>query len=194
MTNPDFPVREVLEHLKARSSVGGKHLTFPVPEREHYLEAVRVALRQPDHLGLHPCRVAIIEDLEKLGKVLARGAESLGATPAEAEKAEAKAKKAPGLLAFIVNIDKHHPKVPQHEQWMTCGAFAASVLNALELQGFAGKIVSGSSTAYPEVTAALCNPGEQVACWLMIGTAKADEKHSDDEEAPDAEAFLSVWA
>lgn len=191
MTNPDFPVREVLERLKSRTSVGGKHLTFPVPEREHYLEAIRVALRQPDHLGLHPCRVAIIEDLEKLGKVLARGAEALGATPAEAEKAQAKAKKAPGLLAFIVNIDKHHPKVPQHEQWMTCGAFAGSILNALELQGFSGKIVSGSSTAYPEVTAALCKPGEQVACWLMVGTAK-NEDHTP-EETPVAEAFLSVW-
>ncbi len=57
---------------------------------------------------------------------------------------------------------------------MTVGAATSNFLAALELKGFAGKIVSGSSTHYRDAVDALCKKGEVITCWIMLGTAKPD--------------------
>ena len=76
--------------------------------------------------------------------------------------------------SVVAKIDEHNERVPTHEQWMTVGAATSNFLAALELKGFAGKIVSGSSTHYRDAVDALCKKGEVIACWIMLGTAKPD--------------------
>lgn len=75
------------------------------------------------------------------------------------------------MVAVVAKIDEHNERVPTYEQWMTVGAATSNFLAALELKGFAGKIVSGSSTHYRDAVDALCKKGEVIACWIMLGTA-----------------------
>ena len=182
----------IIQQLQSRRSIGAKFLEVPVPEISQYLDAVKIALCQPDHKKLHPCRVVLIEDTAKLGLLFKQGALALGATIEEANKAQSKATKAPATLAFIAKIDETNPEVPIHEQWMTCGAFASSVLTSLELMGFGGKIVSGSSTTYPEVNQALCTSSERIIAWLMLGTPKVAENTP--TERPDPQNYFSIWS
>ena len=47
------------------------------------------------------------------------------------------------MVAVVAKIDEHNARVPAYEQWMTVGAATSNFLAALELKGYAGKIVSG---------------------------------------------------
>ena len=76
------------------------------------------------------------------------------------------------MAAVVAKIDEHNARVPAYEQWMTVGAATSNFLAALELKGYAGKIVSGSSTRYRDAVDALCKKDEVIACWIMLGTAK----------------------
>ena len=145
----------VLERVTLRRSLGAKYLTTPAPSKEDYAEALTWAIAAPDHCHLSPA--------------LADGADQEGA-----QRARSKALKAPAMVAVVAKIDEHNERVPTYEQWMTVGAATSNFLAALELKGFAGKIVSGSSTHYRDAVDALCKKGEVIACWIMLGTAKPD--------------------
>ena len=181
----------LLSELQKRASIGAKHLKTPTPSREQYLEAVKFAYTAPDHGALHPAKILVIENREKLADFFESGALNQGLSPEDIAKARSKALKAPAIAALIVKIDENNPKVPAYEQWMTAGAFTVNFLMGLELQGFAGKIVSGSSTRYPDVVKAFCKGNEQVAAWIMIGTAENDTVCSQDRAQ--AEDYLNFF-
>lgn len=159
------------QKLAQRHSVGAKYLTDPVPSEKDYSEAISAAIAAPNHLRDNQCRMALINDREKLADFFEAGAIQSGATQEEALKARSKAVKAPALLAMIVKIEENNSRVPVYEQWMTAGAFLMQFMDVLENKGFGLKVVSGSSTEYPDVIKALCRKDEKVACWIMIGTS-----------------------
>ena len=159
------------QKLAQRRSVGAKYLTNPVPSHTDYLEALSAALAAPNHLRDNQCRIVLINNREKLADFFEAGALNRGATSEEAQKSRSKALKAPELLAMIVKIEQDNTRVPIYEQWMTAGAFLMQFINVLENKGFSLKVVSGSSTEYPDVIKALCRKDEKVACWNMVGTA-----------------------
>lgn len=181
----------LLKTLQARFSVGAKFLSEPVPTKEQYLQAVKVALTAPDHRMLKPARFVLIDNQKKLADFFEARAVSAGASIDETTKIRSKALKAPAMVAVIAKIDNDNPRVPACEQWMTAGASACNFLMALELQGFAGKIVSGSSTHYADAVAALCKPGETIAAWIMIGSATEQAVYSQDR--PNPEEFFSTF-
>lgn len=164
----------IIARLAARHSVGAKFLTLPVPTEDNYRKALSWAVTAPDHGRLFPARFVIIENREKFADFFESGALNEGATAEEAKRAREKAVKAPALIAVVVRIEVGNTRIPPYEQWMTAGACVTDFLSALELQGFAGKIVSGSSTRYPDAVKALCKKDEVIACWIMIGTPKPD--------------------
>lgn len=90
----------------------------------------------------------VIEEREKFADFFEAGALADGADQEGAQRARSKALKAPAMVAVVAKIDEHNERVPAYEQWMTVGAATSNFLAALELKGFAGKIVSGSSTHY----------------------------------------------
>ena len=153
----------VLERVTLRRSLGAKYLTTPAPSKEDYAEALTWAIAAPDHCHLSPARFVVIEERQKFADFFEG-----------AQRARSKALKAPAMVAVVAKIDEHNERVPTHEQWMTVGAATSNFLAALELKGFAGKIVSGSSTHYRDAVDALCKKGEVIACWIMLGTAKPD--------------------
>ena len=171
--------------------MGAKYLTAPGPGKEAVLKAVACSLTAPDHGGLHPARIVEIADREKFADFFESGALDEGASEEDAKKARSKAIKAPSLFALVVRIHHDNVRVPPYEQWMTSGAFVSSFLTALEAQGFAGKIVSGSSTRYPDAVKALCREDEVIACWVMVGTPRNDIPVRGTRE--NAERFFSVY-
>ena len=154
----------VLERVTLRRSLGAKYLTTPAPPKEDYAEALTWAIAAPDHCHLSPARFVVIEERQKFADFFEAGALADGADQEGAQRARSKALKAPAMVAVV----------PTYEQWMTVGAATSNFLAALELKGFAGKIVSGSSTHYRDAVDALCKKGEVIACWIMLGTAKPD--------------------
>ena len=152
----------VLERVTLRRSLGAKYLTTPAPSKEDYAEALTWAIAAPDHCHLSPARFVVIEERQKFSDFFEAGALADGADQEGAQR------------AVVAKIDEHNERVPTHEQWMTVGAATSNFLAALELKGFAGKIVSGSSTHYRDAVDALCKKGEVIACWIMLGTAKPD--------------------
>lgn len=183
---------EAFEHfLSSRKSVGAKFLTEPAPNLDDYRAAIKTALAVPDHMRLHPCRVVVINNRQRLADLFAQGLLETGGSEEEVDKVKSKALKAPAMLALIVSVDPNNPRVPEYEQWMTAGGFLTVFLNVLEARGYAGKIVSGSNTRYPSVVNELCNPNEKIAAWVMIGTAKEDAQF--DIKRPSADDYLSEW-
>ena len=164
----------VLERVTLRRSLGAKYLSTPAPSKEDYAEALIWAIAAPDHCHLSPARFVVIEERQKFADFFEAGALADGADQEGAQRARSKALKAPAMVAVVAKIDEHNERVPTYEQWMTVGAATSNFLAALELKGFAGKIVSGSSTHYRDAVDALCKKGEVIACWIMLGTAKPD--------------------
>lgn len=183
---------DILTKLSQRASLGAKYLAQPAPTADCIEKAMRYALCAPDHAGLHPARIVLIENTKKLSRLFAEEAIAAGACEEDAQKAAGKATKAPALFAIIVRIDSEHEKVPAAEQWMTAGAFASNFLVGLELEGYAGKIVSGGSTRYESVRQTLCREGEVIAAWLMAGTPVTHDGHAVKERAP-SDNYFSVW-
>lgn len=161
----------VLERVTLRRSLGAKYLTTPAPTKEDYDEALTWAIAAPDHCRLSPARFVVIEERQKFADFFEAGALAEGADQEGAERARSKALKAPAMVAVVAKIDEHNARVPAYEQWMTVGAATSNFLAALELKGYAGKIVSGSSTRYRDAVDALCKKDEVIACWIMLGTA-----------------------
>lgn len=185
-------IDSIISRLAARHSVGAKFLTFPVPTEENYRQAVSWAVTAPDHGRMFPARFVIIDNREKFADFFESGALGEGATAEEAKRARDKAIKAPAFIAVVVRIEVGNPRIPPYEQWMTAGACVTDFLSALELQGFAGKIVSGSSTRYPDAVKALCKKDEVIACWIMLGTPKADTPAPQPRVVPDT--FLTTFS
>jgi len=193
-TAPAAPeaARWAIDALSRRFSVGARHLEAPAPSEAQWLAAAALALRAPDHGGLHPFRFVHIDDAQRpeLAELFAQDAVRRSHSPAEIERARDRALKGPGLVALVGRIRDEVPDVPPHEQWICIGAGLMNILNALHLMGFAAKVVSGASVRDPAIAAAFCGPGETLIAWIVTGTASrpAHPKRPDD-----AAALLSRW-
>jgi hypothetical protein len=73
---------------------------------------------------------------------------------------------------------------------MAVGGAVANAMNALQLMGYAGKVVSGARTADPEIAGAFCAPGETLVGWIAAGTASTPPKA---READAPAALVRRW-
>lgn len=180
-----------LAFLLHRHSTGPKHLREPGPSDAEIVRIAQAALRAPDHGKKIPFRFAVIR-----GEAKARLAdlfEDYGrrkAKPADEIAGEReRAKRPPVLIAVIARI-ADDPDVPAHEQWMAVGGAVANAMNALQLMGYAGKVVSGARAADPAISAAFCAPGETLVGWIAAGTA-SHPPHAREEDQP--AAIVARW-
>lgn len=172
----DLPDAEaVLAHLLARHSVGPKRLVAPGPGDEELTLAARVALRAPDHQGLAPFRFVVIpeERRDRLAALFAAHATLCGKTQEEVREEAQRARNGATLVALVARIDAEHPLVPAHEQWICVGGALANFMNALHLMGYGAKMLSGRKAADPKIGEALCEAGETLVGWVVIGTPRS---------------------
>jgi len=188
----DFVCSDAMEQLLTRHSVGPKHLVAPAPTEEQMWLALCAALRAPDHGKLLPYRFVSIPDEARplLGELFADFARRCGKTDEEIAVERKRAMLGPLLLAFVARIEKEHPRVPPHEQWLAAGGALANFMTALHLMGFAAKMLSGRKAADSVIQAAFCEPGETLVGWIAAGTASTTP-HPRENDNPDA--ILRRW-
>lgn len=184
---------DVLSFLERRYSVGPKYLSWPAPSIDQLRQAVRIALRAPDHRRLRPFRFVQVgsEQREALGRLFAADAAQRGHGAAEVERARERARNGPALLALIADIRPDANDVPAHEQWICVGAGAMSFLTALHLMGYGAKLLSGASVRAARIQAAFCRPCETLVAWVLAGTPvrRPTAKTVDDESG----LVISDW-
>lgn len=163
----------MLEALRMRRSLGPRGLGDPAPTAEDLQAAAELALRAPDHQGLRPFRFVHVgrDERAALGELFARVATEQGRDAEGVAAARARADSGPALLAVVARIRDDVPDVPPHEQWLSVGAAVMNLLNALHLMGFAAKVLGGSAARADILRQAFCHDGEQIACWVISGTA-----------------------
>lgn len=183
---------DALAFLGRRFSVGPKYLHQPAPSQLHLQQAALVALRAPDHGGLRPFRFVCVEaeQREILGSLFAQHAAARGHGAEEVERARQRAYNGPALIALVGRIQDGVDQVPTHEQWLCIGAGLMNFLNALHLQGYAAKTLSGTSVAAPAIQRAFCDPGETLLAWILAGTPL---RSAHAKRADDATAILTSW-
>lgn len=166
------PATEVLQFLAGRYSISPKHLVHPAPSAQQLHAAAAVALRAPDHRQLRPFRFVRIggEHREALASLFAADAARRGHTAEEVERARTRAWNGPALLAVVAQVRPDAQDVPPHEQWVCVGAGIMNFLNALHVQGFGAKLLSGASVRDPAIQAAFCGSGETLVAWILAGT------------------------
>lgn len=163
---------ELLNLITARQSVRPKYLTSPAPDTLALSSAVRAACSAPSHDALLPWRFVCIEENKRsaLADLFEKAARNLGGDDQKALKARSKALKGPGLVAFVLRIDRQST-VPELEQMLTAGAALENFMLALNALGYAGIILSGSVLKDKELQKAFCkNDGEELVCWITVGT------------------------
>ncbi|MEO8280559.1 MAG: nitroreductase family protein [Ideonella sp.] len=157
--------------LARRYSVGPKYLADPAPSATQWQRAAALALRAPDHGGLHPFRFVIIDDQHRpaLAELFAEHAAQRGHASDAVDKARSRAFNGPGLAALVGRVQEGVPDVPVHEQWLCIGAALMNFLNALHLMGFGAKALSGPSVADPAIRRAFCADDETLVTWVLAG-------------------------
>lgn len=186
-------VQLTLDFLGRRFSVGPKYLVQPAPTAGELFQAACVSLRAPDHGNLQPFRFVQVLDHQReyLGDLFAADAARRGQTLTEVERARARAGNGPALLALIGSLRTAVPDVPVHEQWLCIGGGLMNFLNALHLQGYGAKTLSGASIDCPEIQAAFCERGERLLAWIVVGTP-VGTTHA--KRIDDASKVLTDWS
>ncbi len=185
--------QHLLAALRARRSLGPRGLADPAPPPEVLQQAAELALRAPDHLALRPLRFVHVgrDERTALGELFARVALDQGRDAEGVAIARERALTGPALLAVVARIRDDVPDVPPHEQWLTVGAAVMNLLHALHLQGYGAKVLGGSPARHEIVRRAFCHAGEQLACWVIAGTAAGDPLPPATERPP--RDLLTDW-
>lgn len=162
-----------LDWLLRRHSVGPKHLSAPAPLLPVLQQAAALAERAPDHGGLRPFRFVRVPDGRRaaLAALFEADARRRGLDAEAVARAGARAHNGPALLALLVRLRAELDDVPEHEQWLCAGAALMNFLDALHLQGYAAKVLSGASVRDAAIRQAFCDPDERLAAWIVAGTA-----------------------
>ncbi|NBO82164.1 MAG: nitroreductase [Betaproteobacteria bacterium] len=166
-------ITDALSALIDRHSLGIRHLAEPGPSAQQLLRMAEAALHAPDHAELTPFRFKAIsgDARARLAQLFEYAAREGGKDEAGARLDVERALKAPVTVAVLARIDRGHPLVPEHEQWIAVGGALANFMNAAHLMGFAGKMLYGAKVRNPHVAAAFCDHGEQLVGWIALGTA-----------------------
>lgn len=184
-----------LDWLSRRHSIGPKHLSLPAPNADELAQAAALASRAPDHLQLRPFRFVRVADGQRdaLAALFERAARHRGLDDAATVAARQRAHNGPALVALLVRVQQGLADAPEHEQWLAAGAALMNFINALHLQGFGAKVLSGASIRDAELQSAFCDPGEHLVAWITAGTPTR-RAHERPAESVHARAVLEDWS
>lgn len=188
---PD-PNPAAMDFLLTRRSRPARTLAAPVPDRAALMPILTAALRSPDHGGLEPWRLMVLEKpaLDRLAALAATRAAELGLDEERTAKGRGQFDRS-HLAVAVVASPKVSDKVPELEQLLSAGAVCLSLLNAALASGWGASWITGwPAFDRPFVEQGLgLAPQELVAGIIHIGTETAPPP---DRPRPDP-ARIVTW-
>lgn len=187
---------ETLRLLALRRSTPVTMLGEPGPSASDIDMLLRLGLRAPDHRKLEPWRVLVIEGdaRARLGDVFAAARAKTDPVASAATLAEARAlpMRAPVILCVIsAPVHDDPKKTPVWEQQLSAGAVCQTLLIAANAAGWSAVWISEWPAFDANVHAALgMKPGEQVAGFIYIGTAREQPV---ERQRPNLAAKATLW-
>ena len=190
----DNPVIELL-----CKRVSSPRLVEPAPTKPELEKVFQSALRAPDHMMLRPWRYLVIEgdSREKLGQLFLTASESVARENNETldefkiEKLKSMPHRAPTIVVALASI-KQHPKVPELEQFLSCGVGVGYMLVALQALGYGGIWRTGDLAFNAEVGKGLgLKETETIIGFLYLGTPAGELKSVPELNIDD---FVETWS
>lgn len=195
---PAADAEAALGLMETRRSVGATSLTAPGPSPEELRRLLALALRVPDHAGLEPWRVILLE-----GEARAEAGARLGAIYEEEgpQPDPAQRRKWAGIISrvfvhaplvvIVVSRPDASTKIPVFEQELSAGAVCMNLLHAAHALGYGASWVTGWTTMNARALEVLgLKAGERIAGIVHVGTAK---EVPGERKRPDIDALVTRW-
>jgi nitroreductase len=170
----NLPAPEALDLLLTRRSGSAKAMKAPGPSKKQLADILQAGARVPDHGKLFPWRFIVFEGdgRARAGDILAEVLEAEGEREKYIEEERGRFLRAPLVIGVISSAREMH-KVPVWEQELSAGAVCQNILIAATALGFVGNWLTEWYAFHPAVKEKFgLKPGERVAGFLYIGTAK----------------------
>ena len=155
-------------------------LIAPAPTREQQEALFQAALRAPDHARLRPWRFLVLEGtaLEQLGELFHAAALGSGADP-ESE-AVRRARQLPlraPMIIVAISSPNPHPKVPEHEQDMSCAVAVGNMLVAAHAMGLGAVWRTGEPARDRVICDGLgLSSEEKIIAFLYVGQSLTPDR------------------
>jgi nitroreductase len=172
----NIPAPKTLDLLLSRRSGSAKAMTGPGPSKKQLADILQAGARAPDHGKLFPWRFILFEgkSRERMGDVLANVMEADGERAKQVEEERARFLRAP-LVIGVISAARESHKIPVWEQELSAGAVCQNILIAATALGFVSNWLTEWYAYHPVVKEKIgLKPGERVAGFVYIGTAKDD--------------------
>jgi nitroreductase len=182
-----------LSLLATRRSGKARNMAQPGPTPGQLVRLLEVASRVPDHGKLAPWRLVTISTAARpaladlLETAYRAQAEAPGRIAIEAVRDFAMA--APCLVVVMSRTIAPN-KIPAWEQQLSAGAACGMLCAAASAMGFVANWLTGWAAYSPVVTAALGEPGEQIAGFIFVGTATGE---LEERPRPDLATVVRAW-
>jgi len=183
---------EAIEALTTR--VSGSKLVDPAPDKLELHTILSAAMRAPDHGRLRPWRFTVVKGAarQRLSDLMVKAYRRRypDATPAQVEKEQSKAFRAPMILVVAAKVDPQS-KIPAIEQILSAGAAAQNVMVAAFVLGYGCAWKTGDAAYDAEVKAAFgLEPTDAIVAFLYLGT---NANPPPPPEPPDPSAHMVEW-
>jgi len=166
----------MLDLLLSRRSCPARAMKGPGPSKTQLADVLRAGARVPDHGKLFPWRFIVFEGdgRERFADILVNTLSQEGATPTQYGEWRARVTAAPVLVA-VISSARELIKIPLWEQELSAGAVCQNMLIAAHAMGFVGNWLTEWYAYHPVVKQKIgLKPGERIAGFIYIGTAKED--------------------
>ena len=165
-----------MEFLLTRRSLSPKILGKPVPDRAALERILTAGLRVPDHGGIEPWRLLVLEEqaMTRLSRRLPDYGQAAGVEPEKIEKAAMTFADSP--LAIVAVLSPLTGKIPLWEQSLSAGALCLGLVNGALASGWGAGWVTGWPSENRDFVERELGLGEEesVAGFVHIGTARQE--------------------
>jgi nitroreductase len=186
------PAPHTIDLLLSRRSGSAKAMKEPGPSKKQLAQILQAGSRAPDHGKLFPWRFIVFEGKgrERAGDILAEVMKAEGERDKQVEEERARFLRAPVVIGVVSAAREQH-KIPVWEQELSAGAVCQNILVAATALGFVANWLSEWYAYHPVVKDRLgLKPGERIAGFIYIGTAKDD---LEERPRPEMDRIVTVF-
>jgi nitroreductase len=188
----NHPAPHTIDLLLSRRSGSAKAMKEPGPSKKQLAQILQAGSRAPDHGKLFPWRFIVFEakGRERAGDILAEVMKAEGERDKQVEEERARFLRAPVVIGVVSAAREQH-KIPVWEQELSAGAVCQNILVAATALGFVANWLSEWYAYHPVVKDRLgLKPGERIAGFIYIGTAKDD---LEERPRPEMDRIVTVF-
>ena len=177
-----------LPFLATRRSGKPRDLGAPGPSADELTRMCALAARTPDHGKLAPWRFVVVEDRDRLARVLADAFRTERPGTGDLATIEQFAHQAPALVVLL-SSPRPGP-IPVWEQELSAGAACMNLLHAANAMGYAGGWLTGWAAYSDTVRDVFGAAPERIAGFIFIGTPT---RPLDERPRPDLDRLIEHW-